>query len=255
MVLREEWHLDTHQIGRRVLVFDSVDSTNTRIAAFANDPANDGLAMLAGEQTAGRGQHGRSWFCEAGTGVLLSVLLFPPAALRRPAVLAAWAANSVCETIAQTTGLAATIKWPNDVLIDGRKVCGILIEQGQGTIVGIGLNVNQTKESLVQAGLPGAGSLRLFTEENLECSQVARLLIEELDKQYRRMCEGDLTTLEECWRARTNLVGNEVVMECHQGTYRGRLRKLSWETLEIDLGENQPLHLVPEVVKHITMTG
>src|SRR5437867_1865131 len=72
-----EWHLDTRRLGRRVLVFDRVDSTNTRAADLAHDPANDGMAVLAEEQTAGRGQHGRSWWCERGTGVLLSVLLFP----------------------------------------------------------------------------------------------------------------------------------------------------------------------------------
>src|SRR5206468_7692987 len=84
--------------------------------------------VLAREQTAGRGQHGRAWQAPAGSSVLLSVLLCPPPALRRPALLTAWAAVSVCETILQLTGLQAKIKWPNDVLIRGRKVCGILIE-------------------------------------------------------------------------------------------------------------------------------
>ena len=81
------------------------------------------------EQTAGRGQYGRVWTAPAGSSVLLSVLLFPPPALRRPTLLTAWAAVSVCETIQELANLSATIKWPNDVLINGRKVCGILIEQ------------------------------------------------------------------------------------------------------------------------------
>src|SRR5438270_2430199 len=157
MMHREVWHLDTKQLGRRVLVFDCVDSTNTEAAALAEDLANDGVVVLAEEQTAGRGQHGRTWYCQRGVGVLLSVLLFPPAALRRPVILAAWAANAVCETIHQTIGLQATIKWPNDVLIRDRKVCGILIEQGRGTVVGIGLNLNQTAESFTAAKLPEAG--------------------------------------------------------------------------------------------------
>src|SRR5713101_3647282 len=112
--IREEWSLETKRIGRRVLVFDQVDSTNTQAAALAQDLANDGVVLLAREQTAGRGQHGRSWFSEAGTSVLLSVLFFPPLNLRRPVILAAWAANSVCETIRQLLGLQAKIKWPND---------------------------------------------------------------------------------------------------------------------------------------------
>ena len=66
-------------------------------------------------------------------GVLMSVLLYPPPALRRPAFLTAWAAVSVCEAVRTSTGLDAKIKWPNDVFVRGRKVCGILIEQGRGT--------------------------------------------------------------------------------------------------------------------------
>src|SRR5947199_8393836 len=113
----EEWALNTRLIGRRTLVFDCVDSTNTVAARLADDPANDGAAVLAAEQTAGRGQHGRRWQCRPGDGVLLSVLLFPPPALRRPAVLTALAAAAVCETVRRLTGLPPRIKWPNDVLL------------------------------------------------------------------------------------------------------------------------------------------
>ena len=126
---REEWQLQTQRLGRRVLVYDCLESTNTLAATLADDRANDGVVILAEEQRAGRGQQGRSWHCPAGAGVLVSVLLFPPTALRRPALLTAWAAVSVCETIRLGTGVQARIKWPNDVLLRGRKVCGILIEQ------------------------------------------------------------------------------------------------------------------------------
>ena len=81
---REEWHLPVHRLGRRVLVYDRLDSTNRRAAQLAADPANDGVAVLAEEQTAGRGQHGRSWLAAPGASVLLSLLLFPPPPLRRP---------------------------------------------------------------------------------------------------------------------------------------------------------------------------
>src|SRR5262245_40276451 len=121
MATRDERHSTARHIGRRVLVYDRTDSTNNRAAEHAHDAAHDGLVVLAREQTAGRGQHGRHWQCPAGTGVLLSVLLFPPPALRRPAVLTAWAAVSVCETIHRVANLQARIKWPNDVLIHGRK--------------------------------------------------------------------------------------------------------------------------------------
>src|SRR5262249_15022573 len=158
----EEWRLPTQHLGRRVLVFDQLESTNSYAVGLAPDPENNGLVILAREQTAGRGQHGRTWQCPPESGVLMSLLLWPPPALKRPALLTAWAAVSVCETIRMATGLNAKIKWPNDVLIRGKKVCGILIEQGQGTVVGIGLNIHQSADSLARASLPLAGSLACF---------------------------------------------------------------------------------------------
>src|SRR5262245_16878985 len=132
-------------IGSAILHFDSLDSTNARAAAFAADPGNHGLVITAAEQSAGRGQDGRSWTAAAARSVLMSALLFPPPELRRPAILTAWAAVSVCDTLKDATGTNATIKWPNDVLLGGRKVCGILSEGGERhVVVGIGLNVAQS---------------------------------------------------------------------------------------------------------------
>src|SRR5713101_829618 len=197
---REEWQFPTARLGHRVLVFERLDSTNRLAASLADDPRNEGLVILADEQTAGRGQHGRHWDCPAGAGVLLSVLLFPAPPLRRPAVLTAWAAVSVCEAIRRATGLQAKIKWPNDILIRGRKVCGILIEQARGTVVGIGLNVNQSAESLTAAGLIQAASLSILVGRTLDTRQMAQLLIRQLDDEYEPLCQGDRTTLEACWK-------------------------------------------------------
>src|SRR5579885_441409 len=203
---REEWSLPTRRLGRRVLIFERLASTNDLAASLADDPANDGLVIVAEEQTAGRGQHGRSWHCPAGAGALLSCLFFPPPALRRPALLTAWAAVSVCETVRAVAGLQARIKWPNDVLLHGRKVCGILIEQGRGVVAGIGLNVNQPARAFAEAGLPDAGSLAVFAERGLDCQEVTRTLIRHLDEEYDRLCAGDLATLEACWKWHVGLL-------------------------------------------------
>jgi BirA family biotin operon repressor/biotin-[acetyl-CoA-carboxylase] ligase len=253
MTPREEWRLDTKHIGRRVLVLDCADSTNNRAAALAQDRANDGVAVLAEEQTAGRGQHGRTWSCQRGVGVLLSVLLFPPLAVRRPVILAAWAADAVCETIQNTAGLDPQIKWPNDVLIRERKVSGILIEQGLGTVVGIGLNVNQSRESFAQAKLPQAGSLSLLTGLSFECRTVARDLIHQLDQSYTRICHGELDTLEGRWKKRLGLLGKQVVAECHEKLHRGRLSALAWDGVVLEGASGEPVHLLPETVQHLSL--
>jgi BirA family biotin operon repressor/biotin-[acetyl-CoA-carboxylase] ligase len=248
---REEWQLGTAHIGRRVLLFDSLDSTSNHAAALAADAGNAGVVVMAEAQTAGRGQQGRSWLCPEGAGLLMSVLLFPPPAARRPALLTAWAAVSVCETILRVTGLQAKIKWPNDVLIRGRKVCGILIEQARGTVLGIGLNVLQTAESFTAAGLPEAGSLAVFTEQALDRRAIARRLIAELDEGYARLCAGELSELEASWKWRLGLLGKRVAAECPGALHRGRLREVAFDGLELEFDDGRPLRLAPETVRHL----
>ena len=251
-MLHEERSLNTRHVGRRILFFDSVDSTNSVAAGLADDPANDGLAVLAAEQTAGRGQHGRRWQCRPGDGVLLSVLLFPPPALRRPAVLTAWAAVAVCETVHALTGLQARIKWPNDVLLRGRKVCGILIEQGRAAVVGVGLNVRQPAEYFAEAGLPHGASLAQFTDADLDVRSAAEALLRRVDEEYGRLLDGDLATLETSWKRHVGLLGRDVIAERYDGpTHHGQLVELGFDGVELEQPGKTPLVLPPERVRHL----
>jgi BirA family transcriptional regulator, biotin operon repressor / biotin---[acetyl-CoA-carboxylase] ligase len=247
----EEWNLPVHRLGRRVLVHTQLDSTNTRAAELAADPANDGVAILADEQTAGRGQHGRTWLAPPRASVLLSLLLFPPPPLRRPAILTAWAAVAVCTTIQKLIGLPARIKWPNDILLQGRKVCGILIEQGRGAVVGVGLNVQQTEADLHAAGLPEATSLSCHVAAPLDTHTVARRLIQQLDEDFDGMLQGDLSTLEACWKWHIGLLGRMVCVECRDGPVHGRLLELAFDGLEVETNNGIRLSMVPERVQHL----
>ena len=134
---REIWTFDSQHIGRQVLVYDSLSSTSDVASALALDSAHEGTVVLAEFQTAGRGQFGRVWQSVPGSSLLVSVVLQPPAALRRPVILTAWAAVSLVRAIQELTGLQPRIKWPNDLLIDRRKVCGILIEQSTAVVAAI----------------------------------------------------------------------------------------------------------------------
>jgi BirA family transcriptional regulator, biotin operon repressor / biotin---[acetyl-CoA-carboxylase] ligase len=248
---RETWNLDTRRLGRRTLVFTQLDSTNNYAASLTDDPANDGVAILADEQTAGRGQHGRTWTAAPKASVLLSLLLFPPPALRRPAILTAWAAVSVCETVRHITGVEAEIKWPNDVLLKGRKVCGILIEQGRGTVAGIGLNVQQTATDFTAAQLPFATSLGQHTSISLDTHAVARTLLDILDQEYSQLSDGDLATLEANWKRHLGLLGQEVCAECLDGEHRGRLLEIAFDGLVLRQPGGSELRLPPERVQHL----
>jgi BirA family biotin operon repressor/biotin-[acetyl-CoA-carboxylase] ligase len=255
-------HHDTQWIGRQVWAFGRVDSTNTLALALAGDYDKDGLVLLADEQSGGRGQYGRTWTAPAGSSVLLSVLLFPPAHLRRPAMLTAWAAVSVCQTIAQVAGLDARIKWPNDVLVDDRKVCGILMEQRQtgsgekplATVAGIGLNVQQSADFFVQADLPLAASLASLTGKEFETGRVATRLIQELDVWYGKLVEGDTETLQRLWKQRLGLVGRRVLVETFDKKLEGRLLEVTWDGVVLQDGQGT-IRMAPELVRHIDEAG
>jgi len=139
--------LDTLFIGQGDLLsfLPSVDSTNTLAMRLARQGSHEGLTVLTDSQTAGKGRHGRRWLDRAGCDVLASTVLFP---LFPPHYLVMTASLAVVDTISAISGLVATIKWPNDILIRERKVAGILIETSHDSsgrlvaVVGIGVNVN-----------------------------------------------------------------------------------------------------------------
>jgi BirA family biotin operon repressor/biotin-[acetyl-CoA-carboxylase] ligase len=245
---------------KRILEFDTVVSTNTVALELANDPANHGVVIVAREQTGGRGQYGRSWLAPAGSSVLLSILLFPPPALRRPSVLTAWAAVSVCELCQQLTGVPARIKWPNDVLIQGRKVCGILIEQRAAgadsfaSVVGIGLNVTQSAVDFATAGLMEAASLAVYSERAFDARQISDELLRRLDQEYLRLGEGDLDSLERRWKTHLGLLDKQVTAECIKETLQGRLLDVSFARLELEVN-GKKVCLPPEAVRQVEKIG
>ncbi len=260
MKLLEEWNLPHAHVGKKVHIYESLPSTNTHCLQLADDASNAGLVVIAHSQSAGRGQHGRTWVSEPGMGLWMSILMAAPAVLARPVLLTAWAAVSVCDCVQNIAGLTASIKWPNDVLIEGRKVCGILIEQrantfldeNAATVVGIGLNLNQPQHMFDAASLPFAASLHTLTGDKVALQETARELMGELDQNYSRLVQGDRNFIEERWSERLGLLGAAVEVEGHTETYFGQLVELSFEGLV--LAQENPSHpriIAPEKVRHV----
>ncbi len=240
-----------------MLVFDRTDSTNTRAFSLADGNGHHGTALVAREQTAGRGQYGRTWQAPSDSSVLLSVLLFPPQELRRPVLLTAWAAVSVCQLVERLSGCESTIKWPNDVLIDGKKVCGILIEQQQReslgiTVAGMGLNVNQTEPDFRAAELPYATSLAVSSGRTFDWCDTAKLLLLSLDKHYVKLTDGRLSELELSWSTSLGLVGQVADTETINTHIRGRVREITLENVIIEDERGPLLSFTPEEIRHIT---
>jgi BirA family biotin operon repressor/biotin-[acetyl-CoA-carboxylase] ligase len=251
---REVWTFDRRHVGRRVLVFDALPSTNDYAAALAVDPANSGVVVLAEFQTAGRGQYGRTWQSRPGTSILMSAVIDPPDGLDRPVVLTAWAAVSVAAAVRHLTGVPAAIKWPNDVLVRGKKVCGVLIERrhGAAVVAGIGLNVNQTADEFAVAELPDATSLAVITGQPVESRTVIGVLLRHLDDEFARLVEVGPGPLETDWRRQLGLLGRQVTAELADGGIAiGRVRQVGFDGLELETGDGAFRVLPAEVVRRM----
>jgi BirA family biotin operon repressor/biotin-[acetyl-CoA-carboxylase] ligase len=162
------------------------------------------------------------------------------------------AAVSVCETIFQCTRLQAAIKWPNDILLHGRKVCGILVEQGQGTVIGIGLNVNTPAEAFADAQLPQAGSLAMMTNRSLDRGLIFRNLVQQLDSNYESLVTGLEGDLEARWRWHSGLLGKHVTIATQGKTYHGRLLDLSFSAVDLQEPQGNIRRLSPDLLEAIT---
>lgn len=202
---------DVVVIGRRLLHYPSVTSTQdvARDAGRSGEP--EGLVVTAGQQTAGRGRLGRRWEAPPGSSLLLSVLLRPsPQAF--PLISMA-AGLATCLAIEDVTGLAARLKWPNDVLVHDRKVAGLLVESealGESldfAVLGIGVNVNLDPRDLGAVAYP-AGSLSAEAGRPVDRTALARSLIAHLDRQYR--LAGDGNAVLAGWKQRLATLGQRV---------------------------------------------
>ncbi len=182
--------LSTDRFGHAMRGFEEVDSTNERAADWAKEGAPEGAVVLAEYQTTGRGRHGRPWTADKGRNLLFSVVLRPTLDPDRLSLITVAAGVAVAETIdAFVAPHRAAIEWPNDVLLENRKTCGILLESslslpdaGTTVVLGVGLNVNQT--DFPDALADTATSLRLATGRPVPRPVLLERLLKTLEHRY-----------------------------------------------------------------------
>ena len=189
---------------------DTVDSTNTRLKLLAEQGAPEGTVLLAEEQTAGRGTQGRAFSSPAGKGLYLSLLLRPHVPLSDLLTLTARTAVAVRDGIEAACGAPAAIKWLNDIHLNGRKVCGILTELGEGfAVVGIGINVSRTAAELRAEGLATVAAS--LGEEGFPVSreELAAAVLTAVENMYRAFPDGREEALSQ-YRAYCTTVGRRI---------------------------------------------
>ena len=178
-------------IGREIIVLEQTASTNDAILHIANANSKEGLVVFAEHQTAGRGQRGNRWESPAGKGLWFSILLRPKIDLAKSPRLTAWVAEAISDAIQNEFSLMPTIKLPNDVQIDGRKVAGVLVEMraqekaAHLAIAGIGVNVNQSGGDFPEDLQDKAISLAMALGRQVDRQKFAIALLRKLDRTYR----------------------------------------------------------------------
>jgi BirA family transcriptional regulator, biotin operon repressor / biotin---[acetyl-CoA-carboxylase] ligase len=187
--LRAELGLCT--IGREIIVLEQTTSTSDVVLQMANGGAPEGLVVFAEHQSAGRGQRGNIWESAAGKGLWFSVLLRPKVAISDPVQLAQRTAEIVATTIQSEFHLPATVKWPNDIYLENRKVAGVLVEMRAQpktphlALLGIGVNVNQMPHDFSEELRERATSLAIVRRGPIDRSSFAIALLRNLDLLYR----------------------------------------------------------------------
>lgn len=214
--------LETRFIGQRVLYYPRLTSTMEAARREAKRGAPEGTAVIADEQTAGRGRLGRVWLTPRGN-IALSLVLYPRL-VELPSLIML-ASLAVVHSIEAVTGLKSQIKWPNDVQINGRKVCGILIETDvrqdkvNYAIIGIGLNVNLRLGDFLPETQSLATSLSEELGREVPRLSVIRSLLVEIEKQYLTLRAGG--SLYEEWRDNLVTLGQRVRVKSAESMYEG----------------------------------
>jgi BirA family biotin operon repressor/biotin-[acetyl-CoA-carboxylase] ligase len=215
-------------IGREIRYLTEVDSTNRQAYALGEADAEEGLVVIADRQSAGRGRLGRTWESPAGVNLYLSILLRPPLPPHAAPQLTFLSALAVARAITAVSGLQPTLKWPNDVLIDGCKVAGLLNELSAESdrlrfvVLGIGVNLNMTADQFPAALRCPATSLLLAGGVSVSRALFGKTLLEQLDRLYGEYLLHGPAPIMAAWEAHCDLLGRVVeVDEGRSGKVRG----------------------------------
>lgn len=202
--------------GKELVCLDVVDSTNLKAKSLIHRGAAAGTVVIADEQTAGRGRQNRVWLSEPKKNLLFSVILKPTISPEQIGVLSLYAGLAVAESINGSLGIRPVCKWPNDLLLNGKKFCGILSEaifnesRLSGVVVGIGINVNQS--SFHEEIESNATSLRNVIGKEINRFEVLGSVLEWMEHYNETIQSGPMNDILEKWKQYTEMFGKKVAI-------------------------------------------
>lgn len=222
------WGLKTKVLGKEVLSYKKVDSTNDIAYELAEKGLKEGTVILAEEQKKGKGRHGRTWLSPSGGGLYFSIILRPritPSEIPKITLLSAVAA---AKAIREAAGLQAMIKWPNDIMINHKKVCGILTEMKAEQdsvdfiVIGIGINVNTPLRHLPKGASSLAEELPHYgKDDKISRVELTRKLIEKIEEDYFLLKKEGFRPIMDEWKRLTDMLGSRVKVSLQNRVFEG----------------------------------
>lgn len=211
-----KWGLETDWLGQSVKHFESITSTQTIAHEEAQNDAEEGTLIVADEQTKGRGRITRHWHSNKNQGIWMSMVLRPEIEPQEAPQLTLLTATVLADVIRKYTKLEPQIKWPNDILIDGKKVAGILTEMQAEqdriwyVIIGIGMNVNQDKEDIPNDILSRATSLKIEANKEWNLKDLIQEILRTFETTYEYYLNHGFSTIKENWEKYGFKIGKEI---------------------------------------------
>ena len=226
-VARVRAHLGAHRLGTRLHYFQEIGSTNTRARELADRGADEGEIVIAETQSHGRGRLGRRWESPPFTNLYLSFILRPKLSPRHAPQITLAAAVALVETVGFFLPRPPSIKWPNDILVDGKKLAGILTEAAcdaervDFVVLGVGLNVNYSVVAMPEELRQRATSMADVTGANVSRESVLARLIQDMDRCYGELEVSGFEALRPRWEERFALRGRRIQVELGDQRVRG----------------------------------
>ena len=221
--------LECQLVGSRIISLDEADSTNLQASRLGDEGADDGLVVIADRQSSGKGRMGRQWESPGGVNLYASILLRPPVLPFEAPKLTFLSAVAVCRAIKNCTGLQPTVKWPNDILLNGAKVAGLLNEMSSETdqvhyvVLGIGVNLNMRAEQFPDDLRYPATSLAIASGKAVSRLAFTRSLLQELDALYLVYLEEGSAPIFTAWTELCELTGKRVQVDCNNLLIEGKM--------------------------------
>jgi BirA family transcriptional regulator, biotin operon repressor / biotin---[acetyl-CoA-carboxylase] ligase len=252
-------NLRTKIIGREIITFECTTSTMDIAKQMLDKSVKEGTAIFAEQQTKGRGRSGKMWFCPKSKGLLLTIILRPAIPPEKSYFLIGFSAVAAVKTIRDMFKLPVEIDWPNDLVINKKKLGGIVIETQNETgknvnyILGIGINVNLNKQELPMHVNKPVTSLAIEKETFIDRNKLAMALLQNLDSWYLILKEERYEYIVEKWQELCANIGRKMIIKENSLEYAGSLIGISDNgelMLLLDNGHKRTFRIEHTIVKH-----